>query len=110
MACFLLFRLLQSHVTVHVTKSSQCVFVFLQCSSESNTCARVNITAKEISFQYSVKVMNPQRKTSFFVHKLSHHGKFDSQEHMKDELSTELGSPVEGVGYVSPGHVFEGKA
>jgi hypothetical protein len=50
---------------------------------------------KEISI--GVSRVNPQR--NIFVHKLSHHGKFNSQQDVKDELSIELGSLVEDVGY-----------
>ena len=59
-------------------------------------------------YQYSVKIMNPQCKTSFVVKKLSVSRKFHTREDVMDELCKELDSSVEEIGYVSPGHGLRG--
>ena len=82
--------------------------IFLQCSSSSKTSTRVNITSK-VFYQYSVKVMNPKRRTSFYVHNMTTTQKFLSKEETMDVLCKELGSKVEMVGFLSPGHGLKGK-
>ena len=82
--------------------------IFLQCSSSSKTSTMVNITSK-VFYQYSVKVMNPKRRTSFYVHNMTTTQKFLSKEETMDVLCKELGSKVEMVGFLSPGHGLKGK-
>ena len=60
-------------------------------------------------YQYSVKIMYPQCKTSFDVKKLSVSRKFHTREDVMDELSKELDGSVIEIGYVSPGHGLRGK-
>ena len=61
------------------------------------------------SYQYSVKIMNPQRKTSFVVKKLSVSRNFRTREDVMDEQSKELDTSLEEISYVSPGHGLRGK-
>jgi len=48
--------------------------------------------------------MNPKRRTSFYVHNMTTTQKFLSKKEMMDVLCKELGSKVEMVGFLSPGH------
>ena len=69
---------------------------------------KVRDTAR-VFYQYSVKVMNPRRKTNYFVRKLKVNRKFLSQLELRDELFQELGRRVSEIGFILPGHGLKGK-
>ena len=85
-------------------------YFFLQSNSENSTSTRLSITQSGMSFfQYSVKVMNPSRKTSFVIKKLKTSQRFQSVEDIKADISDLLSTEVDNVGYIEPGHGNKGK-
>ena len=63
-------------------------------------------------WNYSVKLINPIRKSLFSIQKLRITSQFQSIEELKNVLETHLASakkPVTSVGYVEPGHGAKGK-
>ena len=60
-------------------------------------------------YNYSVKAMNPSRKTNFSVHRLGITHTFTSFGDVQEVLSTLLHTEVTQVGYVLPGHGWKGK-
>ena len=62
-----------------------------------------------MKYSYSVKIMNPSRKTNFSVHKLGVTHELSSFGDVQDELSRMLHTQVTQVGYVLPGHGWKEK-
>lgn len=62
-------------------------------------------------FLYSVKIINPQKKSEYVVQKLRSSSIFESIEDMKQELSIVQGIPstIDQLGYIEPGHGIKGK-
>ena len=78
---------------------------YIQCSSENSTSTRVNVTrnTSSIHYKYTVKVINPWRKSSYGVRKLKTAKRFSIVDDLKQELALEL--PLENdvttIGYIS---------
>ena len=90
----------------------------MQSSSNNNTKTTVNITTPRANsaaaggsgYRYTVKVINPEKKSTFNVHKLSNISeKFNSIADVKKCLTELLGTQVDDVGYISPGHGLKGR-
>ena len=63
-------------------------------------------------FSYSVKVINPVKKSEYVVHKLRITGIFKSVDEIKENIvSTVQGltSVIDQVGYIEPGHGAKGR-
>ena len=63
----------------------------------------------KLHYRYSVKVINPNRKSSFAVQKLQATRKFTSVAEIREELSAFLKSDIKEVGYIEPDHGAKGK-
>ena len=90
----------------------------MQSSSNNSTKTTVNITTPRANsaiaggsgYRYIVKVINPEKKSSFNVHKVSNTSeKFTSIADVKQCLTELLGTQVDDVGYISPGHGLKGR-
>ena len=87
----------------------------MQCSSNNTTRSRVNVTTPHASagnsgYRYTVQVINPEKKSSYDVHKLLNFSdKTASFEDLKECLTELLGTEVDDVGYTSPGHGLKGR-
>ena len=75
-------------------------------SKNSTEC---NVQQPKVNYRYSVKVVNPAKKSDFEVIKTSISGKFESVDDLKTKLNDCLEFPVEEVGYIVPGHGSKGR-
>lgn len=83
-------------------------YFIIQCSSE-NAKAKLKVSRAK-KFRYSLKVINPKKKTLFSVHSLpGATSKFVSITDVGDMVRKFLQSDVVEVGYISPGHGAKGK-
>ena len=83
-----------------------------QCSSQNASSATVTLSPKrntKSKFAYSVKVINPSRKTAYTVRKLKAVDVFTSVDALKDQINKMLDDEVEAVGFIEPGHGLKGK-
>ena len=69
----------------------------------------VSISPVRLHYRYSVKVINPNRKSSFAVQKLQATRTFTSVAEIREELSAFLKSDIKEVGYIETGHGAKGK-
>ena len=61
-------------------------------------------------YRYTVKVINPGKKSSYDIHKLVNFSeKFASLDELKQHLTELLGTQIDDVGYISPGHGLKGR-
>ena len=86
----------------------------MQCTSESNSSSsmKVNIpasTSRGPKYRYSVKVMDPGKKSNYDVTVLQNCDRFMSLDEIERILSTTLDSQIGEVGYISPGHGMKGR-
>ena len=82
-----------------------------QCSSQNASSATVTLSPKrntKSKFAYSVKVINPSRKTAYTVRKLKA-VVFTSVDALKDQINKMLDNKNEAVGFIQPGHGLKGK-
>lgn len=75
--------------------------------------ARVRVSPSKLSskhYVYSVKVVNPVRKSEYTVRKLSTYDRFSSFDELTEQLQKCLDkiSPSQ-IGYIEPGHGLKGK-
>ena len=65
------------------------------------------------SYNYSVKIMNPKKKSEFDIVQIKAKQRFACVDDLKQQLLTELreriSDPLEQVGYIEPGHGLRGK-
>ena len=86
---------------------------FMQCTSESNSSSsmKINIpasTSRGPKYRYSVKVMDPGKKSNYDVTVLQNCDRFMSLDKIEQILST-IDSQIGEVGYISPGHGMKGR-
>ncbi len=60
-------------------------------------------------YVYSVKVVNPSKKSNCYVKKLKTGSQFETMNELQKCLSDELHVPTDRIGYVEPGHGVKGK-
>ena len=86
----------------------------MQCTSESNSSSSMKVdisasTSRGSKYRYSVKVMDPGKKSNYDVTVLQNCDRFMSLDEIKRILSTTLNSQIGEVGYISPGHGMKGR-
>ena len=69
----------------------------------------LNCAKQVLQYTYSVKVVNPTKKSEYNVRKLQTTDRFMSLDETKEKLTAELLFNVKRVGYVRPGHGMKGK-
>lgn len=75
----------------------------------SKNSAECNVQQPKVNYRYSVKVVNPAKKSDFEVMKTNISGKFESIDDLKAKMNDCLDFPVEDVGYIVPGHGLKGR-
>ena len=58
---------------------------------------------------FSVKVVNPVRKSEYVSRKVRCIPKYTAVDELKEKLGEELNLDIEEMGYISPGHGLKGK-
>ena len=67
-------------------------------------------TSHEKVFSYSVKIINPRKKSEYVIKKLRINNVFKSIDDLKDTLSTvNVASTIDQVGFIEPGHGAKGR-
>ena len=61
------------------------------------------------TFHYSLKVINPKKKSLYSLHSLPNATKFETVLHVKDAIKEFLNGEIQEIGYISPGHGAKGK-
>ena len=69
------------------------------------------MTDTEGPTSYNVKIINPMKKSDYFVRKWRTRIRFQSIESLQDKLRSELDNHTEALemGYIEPGHGAQGK-
>lgn len=93
------------HVCVFVGES-KCTCFNLQ--SVNTTSAKTKVTVSPNMVAYSLKVMNPARKSDYCVHKFCAQ-RFPTVSSARKHISNFLISAVTTFGYIIPGHGLKGK-
>ncbi len=57
-----------------------------------------------IKYKYSVKVVNPLRRSMYTVKRLESLHRFNSRDELLTQMSEDLGTSVDQVGYIEHGH------
>ena len=64
-------------------------------------------------YNYSVKIMNPKKRSEFEVVQLKTKQRFETIADLKHQMLTEyadkISNPIEQLGYIEPGHGLRGK-
>lgn len=79
----------------------------LQCISENTSCVTVSPTQQVIN--YTIKVVNPLRKSDYVVWRLRGLPQFTMLDDIKLKLCECLDIGIEELGYISTGHGLKGK-
>ena len=66
-------------------------------------------TSRGSKYRYSVKVMDPGKRSNYDVTVLQNPDRFVSVDEIKQILSTTLDSQIGEVGYICPGHGMKGR-
>lgn len=69
----------------------------------------MSVNRPKQGYTYSVKVVNPTKKSDYNVRKLQTTDRFTSVDEIKEKLTAELLFNVKQVGYIRPGHGMKGK-
>lgn len=98
---------IHTHFTPHF-------FFFLQRANTGATAVNIQHIGlvSERKFSYSVKVINPAKKSEYVVQKLRVTKRFESVDEIKENLvSTIQGLPsvIDQLGYIEPGHGAKGR-
>ena len=95
---------------VRAVKRTHCSFS-IQVIGSSNT--RTMQEGLSASIDYSIKIMNPKKKSDFVVSRLTAKEKYKDFEGLKKAILTELKGqvedPIRQLGYIEPGHGLRGK-
>ena len=83
-------------------------------SPSTETIIEVDSSPEASQFSYSVKIINPSKKTAYSMRKLRLSCRFETPQELKDQLcdafSDQIGDTDElEFGYISPGHGARGK-
>ena len=64
-------------------------------------------------YEYSLKIINPKKKSDFVVSRLSSKIRFEALEDLKkqvlEEFNQQVQDPIKQIGYIEPGHGLRGK-
>lgn len=85
----------------------------LQCTSENNSSLGTKVSGSapfhgSSKYKYSVKVMDPSKKSHYDVTKLNNQGMFESVDEVKLALSQCVGSQVGDIGYINCSGTWNG--
>ena len=73
----------------------------------------MDVSCPQEAHDYSVKIVNPRRKSDFTVLKLKSQEKFFDVDDLKKQVAKEckgkVEEPIRQIGYIEPGHGLRGK-
>ncbi len=81
----------------------------MQCTAESSSSTCVTICPSQSVCNYTVKLVNPVRKSEYVIRRVRDIPKFMSVDDAKLKLCEELEIDIQELGYISPGHGLKGK-
>ena len=114
-------------VTIRVSASQCCGVQYLerwhslQVIGNSTHASNLSIVNNSLSataspvfhVRYSVKIMNPKKKSEFEVLSMKTNAIYSSVDDLKEQLLKEfrdkVSDPVQSIGYIEPGHGLRGK-
>ena len=86
----------------HLMPGQSFVCFILQCDTANTTRLRISPSKAQKAFNYSVKIVNPSRKSKYTIKKLDSTCHFESLDALKRQLTDSLKSFVEECGYIEP--------
>ena len=76
---------------------------------EQHNIYKVSISSQGQQYQYTIKVIDPGRKSEYDVKEVVQNKKFTTVDQIKETISKTLDFEVGDIGYISPGHGMKGK-